>query len=209
MSSIKDAEVDVQVADYAQPTPEPSKPRKKKKGAAETTVKKPKKRLRHSRWFITFNTNIRFDDREDPELPKVIAQLQTRVKELGLSKNLKPLMVFSDPTHEFTTQYIKKIAKICGSVEVGPKSHCVHTHIQLIVSHWSCIHLDYTLVKQFFKDVFPNGHGFIRVYPNDSDVKEYIRKHVKEDNDPEICVSKVELDSEEEEQEEEEEEEEI
>ena len=45
MSTIKDAEVDVKVADYAQPTPEPSKPQRKKKGAAETSVKKPKKRL--------------------------------------------------------------------------------------------------------------------------------------------------------------------
>ena len=45
MSVIGDAEVDIKVADYSQLTPEPSKPRRKKKGVKEDTVKKPKKRL--------------------------------------------------------------------------------------------------------------------------------------------------------------------
>jgi hypothetical protein len=190
---VGDAEVEVKIADLTQPRPDPPKPKKKKTPVAdgEAKPKKEKKRLRHSRWFITFNTNKRFEDRDDPDIHEMISKLSKRVHEFGLAENLKTMVCFKREGDEFSSKYIKKIQKISGSVEVGPKTHCVHTHFQLIISHWSCVQLDYTAVKQFFKSVFPGGHGYLKQYYGDNDVRDYILKCVTENNLPEISDDKV------------------
>ena len=120
-------------------------------GAAKQTTKKQMRRLRHSNFYITLNTNKCFPDRQDPDLLKMSKKL-TRALESALGESELPSYVqFRDSLHRWSKQWIKSV-RSQSVVEVGGKKHCLHSHSLVCIAHYSNVYLKLPKLKARFKE---------------------------------------------------------
>jgi hypothetical protein len=160
----------------------------KKKKATKTVKKadgsKPKK-LRHSNWFITVNTNKRMVDPDDPEMMDIVLKLKQALEKFMQTSVLGGMLKFTWEGTGWTQQFVKKVHPINPSIEVGHVHGCIHAHFRLSIDHWCNIQLDLKKVPAFFKEELGKGTWIsIKRYTSDKDVDEYIKK----DNLPEVNV---------------------
>ena len=116
----------------------------------EKEIKKEKnksKQLRHSNFFITINTNQRFNPYSE-ECKIFKGKLQNAVDKL-LTEKMNEIIEFKEEG-EFNTEYIKNI-DIQNALEIGPETNTVHSHTLLMINHYSNIKLNYKVINEFIK----------------------------------------------------------
>jgi len=86
----------VVVSDISQPELQHSAPKEKKQAPPG---KKEKKRLRHSRWFVTVNTNKSFPDCDNPNLIVVIAKLKEALQKFIDPSKFGEFIFFTNEEH--------------------------------------------------------------------------------------------------------------
>jgi hypothetical protein len=149
---------------------------------------KPTKKLRHSNWFITVNTNKRMVDPDDPEMIDTISKLTKTLEKFMKSSTLGSMITFRWENTCWTKEFIKQVQPIQPSIEVGPVHGCIHAHFRLSIDHWCSIQLDLKRVPAFFKEHLGKGtYVSIKRFTSNQDVDDYIKK----DNLPKVNIIKV------------------
>jgi hypothetical protein len=98
-------------------------------------VKKVKKPSRQSAWFLTINTNKRFED-DDPELQETGVLVAEAMDSYFNNKDkLMKGIVWRSKVHDFDD------ARSYFELERSPKTQCLHAHGILNIIHHSNIHL--------------------------------------------------------------------
>ena len=139
------------------------------------------RKLRHSNFYITANTNKTFPDREDPELDRMIGIFTTALEELLESASLPRFMRFQDPTHSWSAEYIKRVCPE-SVVEVGNKKNCLHSHSLVCIAHYSNIQLDISGLREALKEALGLDllYLHLQLYRNAHDnLQTYLDKNVK------------------------------
>lgn len=132
--------------------------------------------LRHSMYFITINSNQRYNvlSQEYEEFAK---KFKSTIDNL-LNNHISEIITLKD--NEDDNKKIKSV-KSEVALEVGQKTTCVHAHIMMDVAHYSSIKLDY----QFIRDYVTKEMGLTNIYLNNKvvfgttsklNLKDYIEK---------------------------------
>lgn len=117
-----------------------------------TDVKKKRKVLRHSNYFITINTNKGFILQSDAEpltreLKTVIDRMMVNVLDYISCEELDA----SGQPLQLDDTLIKGI-KIQAVAEIGEKSYQPHAHIMIAISHYTKVKVDYAKLKNDVKE---------------------------------------------------------
>jgi hypothetical protein len=144
--------------------------------------RKQKKRLRHSNYLILINTNKSFIDGQDPDLLELIKKLRECLKTSFASENIGKYVTFpKNPTHAWNTDWIKS-CNVESVIERGKGKNFLHAHVRCKISHWSCIQVNFDLMREDLKKELDIPGIFIRYKrqdPTDDDLMEdYINKDV-------------------------------
>lgn len=149
-------------------------------GDSTPAQKKQVRRLRHSNFYITLNTNKCFSDRKSPELLKMSEKL-TQALESTLGESELPSYVqFRDPEHRWSKQWVKSV-RSQSVIEVGGKKHCLHSHSLVCIAHYSNVHLKLPELKACFKNALDleNLYLNVQVYRSAHDnLERYLNKKV-------------------------------
>ena len=148
------------------------------------SAKKKYKQLRKSNFYITINTNKRFNPHslEVKEFKKKFKKCCDEL--LGPSK-IPELFKIKEEGKQFNRENIKGI-KITKVIEIGGTTHCVHLHAIIQVSHYVNIHLNYEEIIKFVKEKMnlPNIYFNNRVWrDNGQNLEEYLKKTSKTNED--------------------------
>ena len=149
-----------------------------------SAVKKQKKRLRHSNYLITINTNKSFIDREDPALHALTEKLRACIDKTFNNSNLGKYVTFKDKSHTWSKEWIKR----CNTntvIEIGKQKGFLHAHLTMRIAHWSCVQLDFDAIRNDMKKTLGNGMfiTYKRFTSDDDKIEEYINKDVNPDVD--------------------------
>ena len=120
------------------------------KEAAEKT-REMKRRIRHSNYFILVNTNKRYQKGKRAEA--AANDMKAALAEV-FNKSQIPNYIHINkkkaPNDEFNPQLFKQI-QVQGTVELGPTTQCIHAHVLLTISHYTCMKLDYEAIQDNLK----------------------------------------------------------
>lgn len=142
-------------------------------------VRKPQ--LRYTNYFLTINTNKRFDQYSE-EYEKYKSLFTQIVDETLNTSTLKNFVLFLEQG-EWTENYINP-GHIQKAIEIGEKSNCLHFHALIKIPHRSKVRINidklYSTFKQKInelfndtKDIYYNG----KYYYNSSDnLQDYLSK---------------------------------
>lgn len=105
------------------------------------------KQLRNSNFYVTLNTNQRFNELSE-EYQVFNAKLQKVIDQLFAKDNIHNVIILKDEKAEFTKEFIKSI-NIEKVIELGPVSKCVHLHAVISIAQYTPVHLNYAFIKDF------------------------------------------------------------
>lgn len=115
-----------------------------------------KKRLTHSNWLVTVNTNksvmseqdtFTLDDGETVTYPELKQRLSKAVDQiLGTPEGLRDIIVYKEGSVDDI-----ELVELDAALEIGSKYHKLHCHASLGFSHRANIQLDYDLLKVRFQ----------------------------------------------------------
>ena len=105
--------------------------------------------MRHSNFFITLNTNQRFNELSK-EYEDYRDKFRKCIDQLFSKDNLHNLFKFKEEDKSFGSKTIKSI-NIDKVVELGEENKCIHLHALISVSQYTPIHLNYTYITDFVK----------------------------------------------------------
>jgi hypothetical protein len=142
-------------------------------------LKKKKRQLKNSSFFITINTNQRINKLSE-EYEKFIKKFKD-VKDDLFNNYLNEIIIFKDDLCDKEND-IKNV-NTEYSIEVGEKTGCIHSHTLMKISHYTNIQINYKFITDFIKGSMnlPNIYLNNRVYYNNSEqnLKDYIEKTKK------------------------------
>jgi hypothetical protein len=104
---------------------------------------KSKKQLRHSSYFITINTNQRFNPLSK-EYEDFFNKFKITLNEL-LNNHVNDIIGINEGEQ---SNVIKNV-KTDMAIELAPNTNCVHSHIMMDISHYSSVKLNYQFIKDF------------------------------------------------------------
>lgn len=144
-----------------------------------------KKRLQHSNWLVTINTNksimtgretFTLDDGSTVTYPQLKERLSKAVDQiLGTADGLRDIVVYTEGSVDDI-----ELVELDASLEIGSKFHKLHSHASLGFSHRATIQLDYELLKVRFQQALGlEGISVnIKFYRNTHmTVRDYIHKY--------------------------------
>lgn len=105
-----------------------------------------KGRLSNSNWFITINTNQRFDTYDDAR--PILRELQIAIK--SIFQNLSQYVKFKPAElalgHAYNSEYIDRV-RVKQGVEFSESRGLAHVHFMIAIRHKSKIQLDYQKIQ--------------------------------------------------------------
>lgn len=116
-------------------------------GKTSEDVRSKRKKLAHSNFFITINTNKSFQTQDE-------AQPMTSKLEQVLDKVLAKVadyIIIEEPGKESIEPGMIKAINIDGVAEIGPRSFQPHAHVMIAISHYTKLKLDYKQLKEDVK----------------------------------------------------------
>jgi hypothetical protein len=131
---ISDSESD----DFNSSDSPPVKIRSKVSNVRAKQKKKPERRIKHSNFIFTINTNQRIGP-YDERLEEFCDSLKDCMSDIF--SNLHDYVKILEPDHEWSREYIKK-AECDSVVERGEKFDQIHCHCFIGISHYSKLQLD-------------------------------------------------------------------
>jgi len=144
-----------------------------------TEKKKKKKKIRYSSFYITLNTNTKY---EDAILFEKAELLESILKRILSADQIIQLLVPREEGVELNAESVKKITSQAG-IEVGETNGFLHAHILIEVSHYTKIHLNYNLIAEKIKQEMDLPHLpyiYSRLYKNvGRQLEDYLFKNVK------------------------------
>lgn len=144
--------------------------------------KKPQKRLNHSNWFLTINTNKQFKDPDNPEMLAFVNKFYEVMGKIFEGNNVKKYIKIKEDGVKFTPDKFREI-DVQYTVERGSNNGQIHAHVLVAVSHRTQITLDFTAIKEKVKEEMelPNIYFLSKLFRNAShNLEDYINKDVKE-----------------------------
>lgn len=163
----------------------------KSKKTKDNRRKSDGRRIKFSGFFITVNTNKKFDranddlDKWDEKFQKAICKLFSSIDNykniLQINKNKNKKYI----NDTFSKDYIKSIKLNDWSTEIGPNEHRLHAHIVLSIRHFTLIHINVGFVTEFFKKILelPGLYINVRTFTNAKmSLIDYINKDSKKTN---------------------------
>ena len=110
-------------------------------------IRENKRRIRHSNYFILVNSNKRYPKGKRAEA--AANDMRIALAEV-FGKDKIPSYIHINkkkaPNDEYGPHLFKDI-KVEGTVELGPTTHCIHAHILLTITHYTCMKLDYEAIE--------------------------------------------------------------
>lgn len=162
---------DFQIADEVHATPTE---------AANARAKK--RRIKYSNYKILINPNKRIPPENKQEIREAMEQLHRALATVFSRENLPNLIVINKykcPDDTFCPELFKEI-DVGGRVEYGPQNHCVHAHVWLYISHYTCMKLDYEAVDKAFEELLGEAtnvqHHFVNSKSELAEFKRYADK---------------------------------
>ena len=116
---------------------------------AQGITKKPKRRLRHTNLFFTINTNQPYNTTDNELKGRASRKFTAVVRELLSGEKIKEYVKFVNKCkeHFWDPQYVKE-AEIHTKSEFGPEKSMLHLHGLISIRHYSCIRVDFELLKE-------------------------------------------------------------
>lgn len=135
----------------------------------EAAEKLGRKRLRHSNFYVTLNTNQRFQAGQEG-LVEFVQRLRQVASEVFSRTSIGDYMQLKKEGHKFTKEFVKSV-EIDRVVERGAKNDTIHLHCLVKVAHWSSVSLDYAKIRaKFINDLgLPGLYLKIKLYHNAND----------------------------------------
>lgn len=136
--------------------------------------------MRYSNFYITLNTNQRFNEFSE-EYQIFNQKFQQTIDQLLAKDNIHNVFTLKNPNATFSKDFIKQIniEKVC---ELGETSKCVHLHALISVAQYTPIQLNFSFIVDFVKQKMnlPNVYFNCKTY-NDSKqrITDYIKKGQK------------------------------
>ena len=137
-----------------------------------------KQRLKHSNFYITINTNKRFQEAQEG-----LREFVTRFKATlaGIFDNIVNYIVINEQGVEWDTKYI------CGvnneyTIERGGKNETIHCHALVRITHRTSVSLDYKKLRTKVQEDMdlPSIHLHIKLYRSAHDaLQNYLHKDVE------------------------------
>jgi hypothetical protein len=100
--------------------------------------------LRYSNFLCTINTNVAFQDEQDPRLKEFSLKFSSALDDI-FEKNIKDAVMIKQPGD--TWDKIKKV-QILGKLEIGGEHKKLHAHIGCRIAHYTKIHLDCVKIRE-------------------------------------------------------------
>lgn len=160
--------------------------------------KKITKRLKHSNFIITINTNkkVGVHSKEAEELAERLEIIGEEVlKELNANGfGFKYL----DGQGSWTPQWIKSV-ETEGTTEIGPKTGFLHLHMMVLLEHWTKVQVDTKELKEYFSEawgspVYVNVEYFMEADRAREVLRAYIRKNSSNDSNEATVLENIEQD---------------
>lgn len=143
-------------------------------------IPRPKKLILWSTFTIVLNTNKKPDGNYGLQLG--VTRLNAAAKETFDShEDMEKIVQFRDPTHSFSTRYIKSIDNKYAT-EMGRtlKGNRLHIHVVCQIRHVSNIQLSAPMIKELMNQKLPPEYQIhyvsIRFTPDAGAIREYIEK---------------------------------
>ena len=142
---------------------------------AKQTDKKEKPRA--SNWFVTISTNQRYKP-DDPHKESDAEILEELVEEI--LQDLPKYIKIKEEGHIWSIKHIQDV-DTTYTVEYGPRSRALHTHIFIKTKHQTKLQLDYTKIKERFKERLglDNVYCHVRLMrrTTEQDIENYLAKY--------------------------------
>lgn len=141
----------------------------------------PKKRLAHSNFFLTINTNQVFRGGEEGYKP-FVDRFKEALGDIFGPDHLGDFINITVPGHSFDSDYIKDV-DVEFVVERGGKLNTIHAHGLIKISHWSLISLNYHKVREEMikRMELPGLYMNVKLFRNSNDkLQDYLYKDVDE-----------------------------
>ena len=149
----------------------------------DTNVKPKKKdtQLRRSNFFITINTNQRFNKHSE-EYHKFNTEFKNCIDKLFNKDNIHNVIQLKNKDAEFTNKSIKSV-NIDKVVELGPVSGCVHLHAIISTEQYTPLQLNFSFIVDFVKQQMKLSNVYLNskiIKDGITSVKDYIKKGEKQ-----------------------------
>ena len=144
---------------------------------------KPKKKdtqLRHSNFFITINTNQRFNKHSE-EYQKFNTEFKNVIDKLFNKDNIHNVIQLKNKDAEFNNKSIKSV-NIDKVVELGPVSGCVHLHAIISTEQYTPLQLNFSFIVDFVKQQMKLSNVYLNsklIKDGMASVKDYLKKGEK------------------------------
>ena len=146
-------------------------------GISDMTGKARKaKKMNKSNFFLTINTQKGYPKHKREHLENDAEMVNELMQEM--LNDLGSIVKFKDPTHTWSSQYIKSVNSNYAC-EVGEIYSKLHVHAAICVSHTSSIQLDRKKIEKLFEERLgiTGIHIDIKILKSDVDnILEYINK---------------------------------
>lgn len=147
-----------------------------------------RKRLNHSNFLITINTNSVF--RNDPESEALLSAFEPVIKHLT-ELPLDQLITIIEPNTPMNKDSIKTYL-IDAKPETGPTDNKLHAHILVSVQHWTKVRLQFDFIKKYIQDSLGDKAPYVYYKPYyrstdnniDTILQNYVHKGVVPANNP-------------------------
>jgi len=116
----------------------------------------PRRKKKFSAYMLTLNTQRRYPNEQDPELPIYVKAFQETLSKIFLDdETFKGFIYYTGHNSKEKLKPIE-IDKITNElyIERGDEYGCPHAHGLLQIEHYSCIGLDFEDIKKTFKKKF-------------------------------------------------------
>lgn len=120
------------------------------------TLKEQGKKLAHSNWLFTFNTNCQWNGDDNDKQRKLFLGLAEGMKKAFSQQNIASAITLKSAQkkagHEVNANWIASIRVTPPKVEVGGDRAQIHGHVGVFIDHYTRIQLDYTKLKHVVRD---------------------------------------------------------
>lgn len=143
------------------------------------------KNIKYSGFLLTINTNQKFTGHEI-NFRETVESFMNAVSDMYKVDGLKSIIKCKDTTVDINTLWnnneIIKDISINSTPELGPSSQCLHIHSNIIISHYTKIHLDKDAIQSYMKEKgFSGCHVHFSYYTDSAkQIKDYVHKTVPE-----------------------------
>lgn len=145
------------------------------KPAEKKTRQKVPKKLAHSNFLLTINTQRVYDE-GTPQLTEDRALFEKIIEKF--LHNIENYLKIKEDGVSFSKKYFEDI-RADYVVELGTKQRRLHTHIMLMIAHRTKIHLDENAIREYFKkelnvdSLYYNRKVF---YSSEQNIQDYLKK---------------------------------